>query len=529
MKILNLAIAASAILVAGVAGQDVDVPPSAAAAAALAGSIPDIYNGLYRPQVSFSPQQHFINDPCGLFVDASGLWHLYYQYNPAGLSGGNQHWGHATSTDLYHWKDEPIALYPSDAGQIWDGSIVIDVNDTSGFFPNQTDGVAVIYTLNGQKETQRLAYSLDGGYTFTEYENNPVLDVNSSQFRDPKLSWHEDHWVMVVAYATDLVVGFYTSPDLKEWTHASNFSFPGLGGLQWECPNLVEVPIAGSDSGETMYVLKLSISPGAPLGGSIDLHFPGDFNGTHFAHVDGVAHLADFSKDNYATQFFYGTPQGADAISISWASNWQYGQDVPTANEGWRGQMAVPRRNYLANLPCEGWTLVQEPYQLQSVLGPELGSSANGELYVNFSSVTSNAIYFEASVAGLSGVEVGADAWLNFTVLSPESGESLSGGYQFAGNGTFLLDRGNTHGFSHPDFTSTFTTSVSPDELGTWRASGIIDRSVMEVFINGGQHVATTTFYPTAPLTQFVAKSAGLPDGVNINVTVWGLESIWAQ
>jgi len=77
------------------------------------------------------------------------------------------------------------------------------VNNTSGFFPNQTNGVVAIYTLNTRYEqTQDIAYSYDGGYSFEKYAQNPVLAVGSSQFRDPKVVWYEDHWVMVIAYVS---------------------------------------------------------------------------------------------------------------------------------------------------------------------------------------------------------------------------------------------------------------------------------------------------------------------------------------
>jgi beta-fructofuranosidase len=158
---------------------------------------------------------------------------LIYTDNPTATVAGNQHWGHATSTDLYHWENQKIAIFATEDSQIFSGSAVIDVNDTSGFFPNQTNGVVAIYTLNTQYEqVQELAYSFDGGYTFEKYSGNPVLTSNSNQFRDPKVIRYGDHWVMVVAYSQEFVIGIFTSPDLKSWTHASNFSHHGLLGLQ---------------------------------------------------------------------------------------------------------------------------------------------------------------------------------------------------------------------------------------------------------------------------------------------------------
>lgn len=58
-------------------------------------------------------------------------------------------------------------------------------------FPNQTNGVVAVYTINSPDlQTQDIAFSYDGGYTFEKYENNPVImpgGTNPSQFRDPKV------------------------------------------------------------------------------------------------------------------------------------------------------------------------------------------------------------------------------------------------------------------------------------------------------------------------------------------------------
>jgi beta-fructofuranosidase len=115
--------------------------------------------------------------------------------------------------------------------------------------------------LNTQYEqVQEIAYSYDGGFTFIKYAGNPVLalDPGSNQFRDPKVIRYDDSWVMVVSYAQDFVIGIFTSPDLKNWTHASNFSHHGLLGLQYECPNLVQMPVTGFD--ESIFVLSISIN-----------------------------------------------------------------------------------------------------------------------------------------------------------------------------------------------------------------------------------------------------------------------------
>ena len=295
-----------------------------------------------------------------------------------------------------------------------------------------------MYTLNTRLEqTQEIAYSYDGGYTFLPYSRNPVLSVNSTQFRDPKVFKYDDSWVMVLAYAQEFVIGIFTSPDLKTWTHASNFTHHGLLGLQYECPNLVAIPVEGSST--SMYVLMISINPGAPLGGSIAQYFPGNFNGTHFTPVDAAARIADFGKDNYAGQFFYGVPEDEDQVLIAWASNWQYTQVVPTGDEGWRSAMSLPRKMRLANVTRTGWDLISTPFNITPVYDTQLASTdnlGNKSILLDYSETTSGAVYFRCNVSGIPTVDV--QGTLNFTFSSSATRESISGGFFFGGDAPFV-------------------------------------------------------------------------------------------
>lgn len=481
-----------------------------------------------------------MNDPNGMFVDANGTWHLYYQYNPTGIVAGNQHWGHATSRDLYHWTNQPIALFPpNEETFVFSGSAVVDVNNTSGFFPDQDNGVVAIYTLaeypDGQPgpQTQAIAYSHDGGYTFTPYANNPVINSDSSQFRDPKVIWADDQWVMVIAYAQEFQIGIFTSPDLKNWTAASNFT-GGLLGLQYECPNMIKIPVL-DESGERqddMWLMAISINPGAPLGGSITQYFPGTFNGTHFEAVDRVARIADFGKDNYAGQWFYGQPEDDLPVSIAWASNWQYTQVVPTGEEGWRSAMSLPRQNYLTKVPRLGWKLISRPYDLEPVLGETLATNSslgNGTVVVDYSQVESNAVYFEANVTNIPSTGIPSTATLNFTFSSVQTGEYVSGGFYFGGDVPFFVTRGGARGFENVFFTEKFSTNSLLTDKTSWSVSGVIDRSILEVFVDGGVESATNTFFSNQPLTLMVLSAADLAEGMEVSVRVIGLESAWAK
>ncbi|PTD12988.1 Extracellular exo-inulinase [Fusarium culmorum] len=483
------------------------------------------YNGTYRPQVHFSPPEHFMNDPNGMFRDADGLWHLYYQYNPTALVAGNQHWGHATSKDLYHWKDT----------YVFSGSVVVDENNTSGFFPDQDNGVVAIYTLSSPEvQDQAIAYSRDGGYTFEPYKGNPVINSTSTQFRDPKVIRYKDSWIMVVAYPQDFAIGIFESPDLKEWTATSNFSHHGLLGLQYECPNMIPIPYFDEDGKkqDDMWLMVISINPGAPLGGSIAEYFPGHFNGTHFEAVDAAARIADFGKDNYAGQWFYGLSEDENPVSIAWASNWQYTQTVPTEDEGWRSAMTLPRENYLTKAKRVGWKLVSKPYDLEPVMGRELASNdsfGNSKITVDYSDVESNAIYWEVNVTGIPDFGIPSTALMNFTFLSPVSGESVNAGYYFGGDPVYFLDRGNTRGFDNVFFTDKTSLGSLPASDGSWNTSGVIDRSIFEGFLNGGVDSVTNTFFATEPLTLMMFSTSDLPEDVKVSISVYALDSAWQK
>ncbi|KAL8806694.1 MAG: hypothetical protein Q9182_001222, partial [Xanthomendoza sp. 2 TL-2023] len=506
--------------------------------------VPGDYSGALRPQIHYSPPKGFMNDPNGMFLDPEGIYHLYYQYNPTGIVAGNQHWGHATSRNLYTWENQPIAIYPGAEGEgIFSGSSVIDVNNTSGFFPNQTNGVVAFYTLNtAEEETQEIAYSKDNGYTFTKYANNPVLSINSTQFRDPKVTWYPStqRWVMVVAYAQEFVIGFYTSPDLKTWTHASNFSRHGLLGLQYECPNLVQIPMLSNISIENplaqsniassdLFILQLSINPGAPLGGSIAQYFPGTFNGTHFTPIDQAARIADFGKDNYAGQFFYGIPATSPQVSIAWASNWQYSQVVPTGSlEGWRSAMSLPRYNVLANTTRGDYSLVSLPYDLSPLYSSTSSlanstSLANTSLLYDYSStVPSGAITFNMTITSIPLANVTGTA--NFTFMSSVTGESIRGGFYLGGDTPFFLDRGGIRGFDNPFFTDKFSTNnLINVDTQTFRLQVVIDRSILEVFLDNGLRSATTTFFPDGMLDTVMISTRDLNPGVQVSAAVYGL------
>ncbi len=245
------------------------------------------YHENFRPQYHFSPEAHWMNDPNGLVYN-DGTYHLFYQFYPDSTVWGPMHWGHATSEDLKNWNNEPIALEPDELGYIFSGSAVVDHNNSSGLGTAENPPLIAMYTYHEPKgaeaktsdyQYQGIAYSLDNGKSFTKYAGNPVVANNENlvDFRDPKVFWHEDSnkWILVLVAGDRAMI--YNSDNLIDWTYLSEFGKDiGAHGGVWECPDLF--PLTVEETGETKWVLFISINPGAPNGGSGTQYLIGDFD-----------------------------------------------------------------------------------------------------------------------------------------------------------------------------------------------------------------------------------------------------------
>lgn len=471
-----------------------------------------------RPLIHLTPPKGWMNDPNGLFYDkVDKVWHAYYQHYPnKTIWSLPLVWGHATSKDLVDWDHQKIAISPehSDEG-IYSGSIVIDHDNTSGFFNesiHRDQRVVAIYTNNlPDVERQDIAYSLDGGYTFEKYENNPVLDVNSTQFRDPKVFWHErsHQWIMVLAKSQEFKIQIFGSSNLKNWVLHSNFT-SGYFGYQYECPGLIEIPIENSN--ETKWVMFLAINPGAPGGGSVNQYFVGDFDGFEFRADDSSTKLVDMGKDYYALQTFSDVKKENGVLGIAWASNWQYCGKVPTKE--WRSSMSLVRNFTLAkvkqNSETERLVLIQNP-----VLPEESFDVANSLSKRNISMTSETSIEFKSNSSDVGIFEFR----LNFRVLSQtylndnytnldliirsngEKPESVKIGYDPIAQACYF-DRGiyTTEFSKNPFFTDKMSTYLEPmkfDEKksGFYEIHGIVDKNIVELFFNNGSTAMTNTFF----------------------------------
>lgn len=455
---------------------------------------------LYRPTVDFTPKFGFMNDPNGLIWDGS-VYHLYFQHETEKVVAGSPRWGHATSNDLLHWVQGPTAIdiSPDGEGNAFSGSCVYDRNNTSGLWSaGEPGGLVAIYTRAfGANQSQWVASSHDGGKTFVDYPLNPVIDIGSDQFRDPDVKWHAEtkRWIMSVAKSREHKIAFYSSPDLLHWQHESDFGPSGTVGIDYECPDIFYV--------DGKWVLLVSVNPGAPQGGSATQYFVGDFNGTVFTPTTTVTNWLDFAKDNYAGKLWTDMP-GGEAVYITWLGNWQYCQKTPTAQEGWRSAMSLPRTLRLEPDQFGNLKLYQQPRGIEALRrnSTSMAPSANSSQYYSLPA-DGNAVEVVLT-ANMSSPE--GNGYFEMRIEN-QGGEFVSIGYDVSST-SLWIDRGHLSGFSNPFFTDKFSTALGETTILDLRV--VFDRSTLEVYAMNGLHTATLAVFPRDPLTHISVSGEGI-------------------
>lgn len=436
----------------------------------------------YRPACHHTPPYGWMNDPNGMFYK-DGEWHLYYQYNPYGSQWENMHWRHSVSRDLVTWQDRGVALSPDGLGTVFSGSCVVDHDNTAGF---GRGAIVAFYTSAGENQTQSLAYSTDGGQTFTKYAGNPIITASVPDFRDPHVFRHEEtgRWIMILAAGQEMNI--YSSANLKDWTYESSFGHGyGCHDGVWECPDLMELPVCGT--GEKKWVLLCNINPGGPFGGSATQYFTGTFDGHRFTceSAPEVTKWMDYGKDHYATVTFDNAPDGR-RVAIGWMSNWQYANQLPTMQ--YRSANTIARDLGL-------FTDGGETY-LSSTPSPEM-TAARGKVLARRSTARRRTF-----AAGDGACEITVDFIssirkpIAITLLNSK-GEKVVMTYDPAAS-TFSMDRTASGQTGFSDAFPVVTTA--PVHGGQMRSLRIfVDRCSIEAFDGEGRVAMTNLVFPSEP------------------------------
>lgn len=471
---------------------------------------------MIRPAVHLAPPAGWLNDPNGL-CRHGGVYHAFYQHNPAADVWGPMHWRHATSTDLHHWEDHGIALAPDELGMIFSGSVVVDSDGSAGF---GAGALVAVFTYAGEgAQTQGLAGSRDGGYTWTKHPGNPVLvsPTGEKDFRDPKVFWWgppgSGHWVMVLAVGRRAEI--YRSSDLRSWDLSGTFAPELAGGGIWECPDLFALPVDGA--GESCWVLTASVGGAGPHGHGGTVGFVGDFDGVRFTPQDPGAppRLLDHGPDFYAAQSFSNLPEGR-TVWMGWLNSWHYALSVPS--DGWRGMLSVPRDLDLVTT-SRGISVRQRPT-------PEL-TALRGRCLLRHDGPLSRTLEFPAD-----GDSPGCDVTIRMERSDGQAAVVLEVG-DAAGPAVVLtvtgeeitVGRSSAPGLGRQvadSFAQVYRAPLEPAP-GPVEVRAVLDSTSLEVFADGGVTVLSATYFCEG-IPALRLRSAGrAPNSLVVQAEAYGV------
>lgn len=276
----------------------------------------DIENGYkepMRPQIHFSTKNGWINDPNGL-ICLNGVYHMFYQYNPAAPYWENMHWGHAESRDLIHWVEKDTALFPDERGTMFSGSAVWDEKNLLGL--DADNPAALLFYTTTAPFCQNMSYSTDGFKTLVHYSKNPVVPHIVACNRDPKVIFCQELGCYLMALYLDRdVYALFRSNNLTDWTELQRIPIPGDS----ECPDIFPLCCGA----ERKWILM----------GASDYYLVGQFADGKFVAEQGVQRLHCGSQ-GYAGQSFSNLPNGR-VVRVEW-DRWE----MPA--KGFCGQMSIP-------------------------------------------------------------------------------------------------------------------------------------------------------------------------------------------
>ena len=440
-------------------------------------------------KIYVKPKDYWMNDPNG-FIYYKGMYHLFYQCFPYAPRWGRMHWGHVVSKDLVNWEEQGIALFPS------------KTDDRSGCFSGsaiEEDGKMQLYYTGVNYLTEnpedinlcvdehfvsaQLMITSEDGIHFDNIKDKktviPVIhdaDIGDARHtRDPKVWKDGDIWYMVLGSTINDKQGkllFFTSTDGEEWKFENSVTRENFGWM-WECPDyfkigdkkLLSTSVQGLEGGiwEDRNVYQSGY-----------FEIEGDILGEYKL---SEYHLWDYGFDYYAPQSF--ETEDGRRIHISWMGMPDCEEySNPTIQTGWQHCFTFPREIFekdgkICQRPIRE---LEEKKHLVSDVKGMLAGEGYPVYEMTISDITKN----------------------RFKVILSEK---------------LILDYADGKFRMH--FTDQDKTSVSSgrsmryvevEEVENLKI--LADTSSVEVFVNDGEYVFSTRYYPEVYKLQAEAVGA---------------------
>ncbi len=433
----------------------------------------------YRLRFHLMPPVGWMNDPNGLCY-CDGWYHVFYQYSPFNSAGGIKVWGHYRSRDLLCWEQLPVILYPDQPWNVhgvYSGSVLVEDGVMYLYYTGNVKHMGEFdFITNGRASNTAMAVSRDGITVCANkllMENKDYPQGLTCHVRDPKV-WAQDGRYYMIQGARTMdnqgVILVFESEDKYHWKYINMLMLPQAFGYMWECPDLFEV--------DGQWFLLCSPQGVQRQGNRYQNiytsgYFPlyGDFRSNYTL---GAYEELDNGFDFYAPQTFW---DGRRRLLLGWMGMPDAEYTNPTIQNGWQHCMTV-----MCELKNIGGKLLRAPVIEIEELHLCKTDLAAAEVF-DLSCTTS---------------EAGRMVIRECAVLEWKDGKmSLA-----------LTEKGGTG------------RTIRYLETGAIRNLRILaDTSSLEIFVNNGENVLSTRYYPECGLYGIVAE------GIQ-NIALWEMQAL---
>ncbi|MBA2795835.1 sucrose-6-phosphate hydrolase [Streptococcus porcinus] len=443
----------------------------------------NVSNSPWRVHYHIEPRTGLLNDPNG-FSYFNGQYHLFYQNWPYGPAHGLKQWVHLISDDLVHFEETGIKLLPD------------HINDKEGAYSGSAypvgDQLFIFYTGNVRDANWLRDPRQIGAYLSTDGQLEKCSQVLITQptdvtehFRDPQIFEYQDQLYAIIGAQSHEKRGFIklykaTNNDVENWEFVSNLDI-GRQASEYmiECPNLVFV-----DQTPVLIYCPQGLS-------KKELAYANIYPNTYqiFEAFDpangcliGQAPLRnlDFGFDTYATQAF-NTPDGR-VLAISWIGLPDI--DYPTDHYDYQGALSLVKE-----LTIQDGVLYQKPVQALSEL------KINPQI-LDETEHTSNSYLLEIIVPKCDQKRL--------TLFADANGQGLAITIDTQ-EGWMSLDRSQSSNRFAEHFGTKRSCQIPKEDV---TLNIYVDQSIVEIFINNGQFVLTSRYFP-----EETASAILMPDG----------------